>query len=125
MAITIQSTQDREGGEGKVVFFTIAYKGKNYRWHGVVPEDVVAQDFLDAESDTLKVGILRKLYREAKIPPNPGDTENPQSDLDIFEAWVSAGCKNPAETRGVDFEGNDIVIKAEEVIAKATWVDTH
>jgi len=46
------------------------------------------------------------------------------SSLEDFEAWVSAGCKN-AEVKGLDFEGEEIVIKAEETITKKPWVDSH
>ena len=45
-----------------------------------------------------------------------------KSALESFEAWVKAGCKN-AEVKGVDDEGNEIIIKAEEVIKKKAWVD--
>ena len=45
-----------------------------------------------------------------------------KSDLESFEAWVSTGCKN-AEVKGKDADGKEIVIKAEETIAKKAWVD--
>ena len=117
MAISIQSSRDN--ADDKTVFFTIAYDGKDYKWHGDIPKDADAQDYLDAKSDTLKTEILRKLYREANVPQLDG-----KSALESFEAWVSAGCKN-AEVKGVDADGEEIVIKAEETISKKAWVDSE
>ena len=118
MAITIQSSRDRPRG-GKVVYFTIEYDGKDYKWHGAVPDGVDSQDFLDAKSDTLKAEILRKRYPQAEVPQLDG-----KSALESFEAWVSAGAKN-AEVKGTDNDGKEIVIKAEEVIEKKAWVDSE
>ena len=117
MAISIQSSRDN--ADDKTVFFTIAYDGKDYKWHGDIPKDADAQDYLDAKSDTLKAEILRKQYHEAVVPQLDG-----KSALESFEAWVSAGCKN-AEVKGLDSDGEEIVIKAEEVIEKKAWVDSE
>ena len=87
MAITIQSSRDN--ADDKTVSFTIAYDGKDYKWHGDIPKDADAQDYLDAKSDTLKAEILRKQYLEAVVPQLDG-----KSALESFEAWVSAGAKN-------------------------------
>ena len=87
MAITIQSSRDN--ADDKTVSFTIEYDGKDYKWHGDIPKDADAQDYLDAKSDTLKAEILRKRYPQAKVPQLGG-----KSDLESFEAWVSAGAKN-------------------------------
>ena len=117
MAITINSSRDN--ADDKTVFFTIAYDGKDYKWHGDIPKDADAQEFLDAKSDTLKAEILRKQYKDAEVP----QLED-KSALESFEAWVSAGAKN-AEVKGVDADGEEIVIKAEEVIEKKAWVDSE
>ena len=117
MAITIQNSRDN--ANDKTVFFTIAHDGKDYKWHGDIPKDADAQDFLDAKSDTLKAEILRKLYSEAVVP----QLED-MSALESFEAWVSAGAKN-AEVKGEDHEGNEYVITPEKVIEKTVWRDTH
>ncbi len=117
MAITIQSSRDN--ADDKTVFFTIGYNGTDYKWHGDIPLDADEQDFLDAKSDTLKTEILRKQYLDAVVPQLEDSTS-----LEDFEAWVSAGATN-AEVKGEDFEGNEVVIKAAEVIEKKTWVDTH
>ena len=115
MAITINSSRDN--ADDKTIFFTIAYGGKDYKWHGDIPKDADAQAYLDAKSDTLKAEILRKEYPQAEVPQLEG-----KSALDSFEAWVSAGCKN-AEVKGKDADDKEIVIKAEETIAKKAWVD--
>jgi len=117
MAITINSSKDN--ADDKTVSFTIAYGGKDYKWHGDIPKDADAQDYLDAKSDTLKAEILRKRYPQAEVEQLDG-----KSALESFEAWVSAGCKN-AEVKGVDADGEEIVIKAEEVIEKKAWVDSE
>ena len=117
MAITIQSSRDN--ADDKTVYFTIEHDGKDYKCHGDIPKDADAQDYLDAKSDTLKAEILRKQYHEAVVPQHED-----KSDLESFEAWVSAGAKN-AEVKGVDADGEEIVIKAEEVIEKKAWVDSE
>ena len=91
MAITIQSSRDN--ADDKTVSFTIAYGGKDYKWHGDIPKDADAQDYLDAKSDTLKTEILRKQYNKAVVPQLEGKTP-----LESFEAWVSAGAKNVVVT---------------------------
>ena len=115
MAITINSSRDN--ADDKTIFFTIAYGGKDYKWHGDIPKDADAQAYLDAKSDTLKAEILRKEYPQAEVPQLEG-----KSALESFEAWVSAGCKN-AEVKGKDADDKEIVIKAEEIITKKAWVD--
>ena len=117
MTISIQSSRDN--ADDKTVFFTIGYKSTNYKWHGDIPLDADAQEFLDAKSDTLKTEILRKQYRDAVVPQL-----EEKSVLESFEAWVSAGCKN-AEVKGEDMEGNEYVITPEKVIEKTAWVDSH
>ena len=87
MAITIQNSRENE--DDKTVFFTIEYDGKDYKWHGDMPKDADAQDYLDAKSDTLKAKILRRQYLQAEVPQLEG-----KSALESFEAWVSAGAKN-------------------------------
>jgi len=115
MAITINNSRDN--ADDKTVFFTIAHGGKNYKWCGDIPKDADAQAYLDAKSDTLKAEILRKRYPQAEVPQLDG-----KSALESFEAWVSVGAKN-AEVKGTDADGKEIVIKAEETIAKKAWVD--
>tara|TARA_R110002110_G_scaffold65203_1_gene179847 strand:- start:61 stop:657 length:597 start_codon:yes stop_codon:yes gene_type:complete len=91
MAISIQNSRDN--ADDKIVFFTIEYGGKDYKWHGDMPKDADAQDYLDAKSDTLKTEILRKQYSDAVVPQL--DDKTP---LESFEAWVSAGAKNVVVT---------------------------
>jgi len=87
MAISIQSSRDN--ADDKTVSFTISYGGKDYKWHGDIPKDADAQDYLDAKSDTLKAEILRKRYPQAEV-----EQLEDKSELESFEAWVSAGAKN-------------------------------
>jgi hypothetical protein len=103
MAITIQSSRDNS--DDKTVSFTIAYGGKNYKWHGDMPKDADAQDYLDAKSDTLKTEILRKEYKDAVVPQLDG-----KSALESFEAWVSAGAENA--------EVSETQVKVQAVTAK-------
>lgn len=117
MAISIQSSRDN--AEDKTVFFTINYDGKDYKWHGDIPKDADAQDYLDAKEDMLKAEILRKSYPKAVVKEL-----DDKSALESFEAWVSNGCKN-AEVKGVGLQNEEFVIKAEEVIEKKSWVDSH
>jgi hypothetical protein len=91
MAISIQSSRDN--ADDKTVFFTIEYDGKDYKWHGDIPKDADAQDYLDAKSDILKAEILCKRYPQAEVEQLDG-----KSALESFEAWVSAGCKNTVVT---------------------------
>tara|TARA_R100000781_G_C4058388_1_gene120179 strand:+ start:599 stop:952 length:354 start_codon:yes stop_codon:yes gene_type:complete len=117
MAISIQSSKDN--ADDKTVSFTIEYDGKDYKWHGDIPKDADAQDYLDAKEDILKSEILRKMYPKAVV-----EKLSDKSDLESFEAWVNGGCKN-AEVKSVDYHGDEIVVKAEEVIEKKSWVDSH
>ena len=103
MAITIQSSRDN--ADDKTVSFTIAYGGKDYKWHGDIPKDADAQDYLDAKSDTLKAEILRKQYHDAEVPQLDGKTP-----LESFEAWVSAGAENA--------EVSETQVKVQAVTAK-------
>ena len=84
MAISIQSSRDN--AEDKTVFFTINYDGKDYKWHGDIPKDADAQDYLDAKEDMLKAEILRKSYPKAVVK-----ALDDKSALESFEAWVSNG----------------------------------
>jgi len=109
MAITIQSSRDN--ADDKTVFFTIAHGGKDYKWHGDIPLDADAQDYLDAKSDTLKAEILRKQYSEAVVPQL-----DDKSALESFEAWVSAGAKNAEVSKEIPaVEAKDAVYEDVEV----------
>ena len=118
MAITINNTEDSYK-DSKLVYFTIGYNGVDYKWHGNMPSDANAQEYWDSKEDELKCNLLRVQYRRAVVP-FAGD----KTSLESFETWVSGGCTN-AEVTGKDSDGNDVVIKAAEVITKKTWVDSH
>jgi hypothetical protein len=103
MAISIQNSRDN--ADDKTVSFTIAYDGTDYKWHGDMPKDADAQDYLDAKSDTLKTEILRKEYSDAVVPQL-----DDKSALESFEAWVSAGAENA--------EVSKTQVKVQAVVAK-------
>ena len=117
MSINIISTKERE--DYKLAYYSIEYGGKTYKWHGVMPLDADPQAYWDVKEEYLKERILRRQYLEAEVPQLDG-----KSALESFEAWISAGCKN-AEVKGVDADGEEIVIKAEETISKKAWVDSE
>ena len=77
------------------------------------------QAYVDSKEDLYKSRVMGIMYQDAVVPRLDG-----KSDLESFEAWVSAGCKN-AEVKGEDSEGEEIVIKAEETISKKAWVDSE
>ena len=117
MAISIQNSRDNE--DDKTVYYTIKYKGTDYKYGEDIPKDADAQEYLDGRSDALKTDIPRRQYHKAIVPQLEY-----KSVLESFEAWVSSGCKN-AEVKGEDHEGNEYVITPETVIEKTVWVDLH
>jgi len=77
------------------------------------------QSYIDEREDIYKTRILGIMYQDSKVPKLNG-----KSELESFEKWVSDGCKN-AEVKGTDANGEEITIKAEEVIEKKAWVDVE
>jgi hypothetical protein len=118
MAITINKTTAIENDHRQWVFMTIPVLGENYKYVYTAPKDLSDDDlqsYIDGRENFYKEKVLRNLYPDADVY---------NSSLEDFEAWVSAGCKN-AEVKGVDADGEEIVIKAEEVIEKKAWVDSE
>jgi hypothetical protein len=118
MAITINSTRQPEGRSYQHIFITVNADGEDCKFTHSAPSDLsgdALQAYVDGREDFYKRELLRNMYSGA-------DAYN--SSLEDFEAWVSAGCKN-AEVKGVDADGEEIVIKAEEVIEKKAWVDSE
>ena len=118
MAITINNTQKPEGKKYQNIFITVNTDGDDCKFTHSAPSDLSGDDlqaYVDGREDFYKRELLRNMYDRADCYNYP---------LEDFEAWVSAGCKN-AEIKGLDFEGEEIVIKAEETINKKPWVDTH
>ena len=117
MAITINKTSAIDDSQ-QWVFITVSVDGDDCKFTHVAPSDLsgdALQAYVDGREDFYKRELLRNMYDKA-------DCYN--SSLEDFEAWVSAGCKN-AEVKGVDADGEEIVIKAEEVIEKKAWVDSE
>ena len=118
MAITINNAQKPEGKKYQNIFITVNVDGNDCKFTHSAPSDLSGDDlqaYVDSREDFYKREILRNMYDKADCY---------DASLESFEAWVSAGCKN-AEVKGVDADGEEIVIKAEETISKKAWVDSE
>ena len=118
MAVTINKTETPTGKPYQNIYITVNADGEDCKFTHSAPSDLsgdVLQDYVDGREGFYKRELLRNMY---------GGADAYDSSLEDFEAWVAAGCTN-AEVKGEDFEGNEVVIKAAEVIEKKTWVDTH
>ena len=118
MAITINKTEPVGDGSQNWIYITVNADGGDCKFTHTAPSDLSGDDlqaYVDSREDFYKRELLRNMYAGADAY---------DSSLEDFEAWVSDGCKN-AEVKGTDYEGNEIVIKAEETISKKTWVDSH
>ena len=118
MAITINSTRQPEGRSYQHIFITVNADGENCKFTHSAPSDLsgdALQSYVDGKEDFYKRELMRNMYGGADVY---------NSSLEDFESWVSAGAKN-AEVKGLDSEGEEIVIKAEEVIEKKAWVDSE
>ena len=118
MAITINSTRQPEGKSYQHIFITVNVDGDDCKFTHSAPSDLSGDDlqsYVDSREDFYKVEILRNMY---------GGADAYDKSLEDFEKWVSDGCKN-AEVKGTDANGEEITIKAEEVIEKKVWVDSE
>jgi len=119
MAITINSTSSaNKKNDFQWIHITVNADGDNCKFTHTAPSDLsgdALQAYVDGREDFYKRELLRNMYDKSDCY---------DSSLEDFESWVSAGCKN-AEVKGVDFDGEEIVIKAEEVIEKKAWVDSE
>jgi hypothetical protein len=107
MSITISVI--RQGASGQTVFFVLARNGESFKFHGDVPDGLTEAQtaaWLAAREDEIYLLILRRLYPEADVSKFQKPDVRP---LDVFLAWIKAGCKNP--------DG--------KIIAKEPWVSTH
>ena len=100
----------------QLVHVTISHGSDKYKYDMNTP--VLEGDALQAHCDAKEFkslnNILYQLY----------DRNIQFEDEDKWDEWIAAGCKIP-EVKGVDADGEEIVIKAEEVISKKAWVDTE
>jgi hypothetical protein len=119
MSITINNTRSISGNDlTQWVDITVNADGDDCKFTHTAPVDLSGDDlqsYVDGREDFYKRELLRNMYKGADAY---------DSSLEDFESWVSAGAKN-AEVKGVDSEGEEIVIKAEEVIEKKAWVDSE
>ena len=119
MAITINNTRPINGDDSqKWIDITVNADGDACKFTHIAPVDLSGDDlqsYVDGREDFYKKELLRNMYEGA---------DSYDSSLEDFEAWVKAGAKN-AEVKGVDAEGEEIVIKAEETISKKAWVDSE
>ena len=116
MAITINKTSPVGDGSQNWIYITVKVDGSDCKFEHTAPSDLSGDDlqsYVNSREDFYKREILRNMYKGADCYDSP---------LEDFEAWVSAGCKN-AEVKGKDDDGKEIVVKAEETIAKKAWVD--
>ena len=102
--------------EIQLVNVTISHGSDSYKYDMNTP--VLEGDDLQTYCDSVEFkhlnNILYQLY----------DRNIQFKDEEEWDEWITAGCVIP-EVKGEDFEGNEVVIKAAEVIEKKTWVDTH
>lgn len=110
----------RENESDTTVFFTLTDDENTYKWHCDIQQtgmtEAEIQTWLEANIEKLRCGIYRKIYKEAIIEKQNGET-----DLQSWQRWIAAGCKNITVIK--DAEGNDI--ETETVIATAAWKNTH
>ena len=102
--------------EKQLVHVTITHGSDSYKYDMNTP--VLEGDALQAHCDAREFkslnNILYQLY----------DRNIQFSNEEEWDEWIDDGCKIP-EVKGVDTEGEEIVIKAEEVIEKKAWVDSE
>ena len=103
----------------QVTYFTLAARGVTYKWHGNTPRLIgdALQAYLESRKEEYICGIYRKIYLDAEIIPQPGETE-----LEAWQRWIAGGCKN---VRRIVTEGEAGPEFAEEIIEPAPWRDTH
>ncbi len=106
-------------GNEQVTFFTLTVGGVAYKWHGNTPrlEGQALADYLTAHAEEYLCGIHRKMYVEAAILPEPGESE-----LEAWTRWIAAGCKN---IRQIEVDGAPSIQVIEEPIPLIPWKDTH
>ena len=119
MAITINNTRSISGDDSiQWIDITVNADGDDCKFTHTAPADLSGDDlqaYVDGREDFYKRELLRNMYDKADCY---------DASLKDFESWISDGCKN-AEVKGVDADGEEIVIKAEEVIEKKAWVDSE
>ena len=100
--------------EKQLVDVTISKGDDSYKYQMNTPvlEGDALQAHCDAEEYKHLNNILYQVY----------DRNIQFSNEEEWDEWIDDGCKIP-EVKGVDDDGEEITIKAEETIAKKAWVD--
>ena len=102
--------------ERQLVYVTISHGSDSYKYDMNTP--VLEGDALQAHCDAREVKSLNNILYQVY------DRNIQFEDEDKWDEWIDAGRKIP-EVKGVDDDGEEVVIKAEETIEKKTWVDTE
>ena len=102
--------------ELQLVYVTISHGSDKYKYDMNTPllEGDALQAHCDAEEFKHLNNILYQVY----------DRNIQFSSEAEWEEWIDAGGKIP-EVKGVDDDGEEILIKAEETIEKKAWVDSE
>ena len=102
--------------ELQLVHVTISHGGDSYKYDMNTP--VLEGDDLQAHCDAKEFKSLNNILYQVY------DRNIQFENEDKWDEWIADGCKI-AEVKGVDADGVEIVIKAEEVIEKKAWVDSE
>ena len=102
--------------EKQLVHVTISHGSDKYKYDMNTP--VLEGDALQAHCDAKEFKSLNNILYQVY------DRNIQFEDEDKWDEWIAAGCKIP-EVKGVDSDGEEIVIKAEETIEKKAWVDSE
>ena len=102
--------------ELQLVHVTISHGSDKYKYDMNTP--VLEGDALQAHCDSVEFKHLNNILYQVY------DRNIQFSSEEEWDEWIDAGRKIP-EVKGVDAEGEEIVIKAEETISKKAWVDSE
>jgi len=102
--------------EKQLVNVTITKGDDSYKYQMNTP--VLEGDELQAHCDADEYRQLNNILYQVY------DRKIQFDDEDKWDEWIDDGCKI-AEVKGTDTDGEEIVIKAEEVIEKKAWVDSE
>ena len=102
--------------EKQLVNVTITKGDDSYKYQMNTP--VLEGDELQAHCDADEYRQLNNILYQVY------DRKIQFDDEDKWDEWIDDGCKI-AEVKGTDADGEEIVIKAEEVIEKKAWVDSE
>ena len=102
--------------EKQLVHVTISHGSDKYKYDMNTP--VLEGDALQAHCDSVEFKHLNNILYQVY------DRNIQFSSEAEWDEWIDDGRKIP-EVKGVDSDGEEIVIKAEEVIEKKAWVDSE